>query len=99
VNEGEREAVDEHIRYWQKLAQDVSRNYQGAQRVRIMGAFTSTAQLNDALNAAGFCTDYAQIRRAFQGARLPSRFPIRVDDKSDNAAVSVAVRLAKGGRP
>jgi hypothetical protein len=97
LRQGESEAIDEHCAYWHRLSSQMDRHYQGDQRVRIMGAFTSTGQLGEALRSAGFCTDHALIRKAFSKARMPSKFPIRVGDCSDNAAVTVAAKLAKGG--
>lgn len=94
---GEGEAVADHFNYWLGLNNEIgNRNYQGAKKVRILGAFTSTAQLGGALEKAGFCVDFNEIRKAFPEARLPRQFPLRVGDRTDRAAVTVAARLSRG---
>jgi len=98
LREGEAEAISDHYAYWLNLSTGIAnRNYQGERKVRILGAFTSAAQLDYALKEAGFCTDTDMIKKAFPEARLPNKFPLRVGDRTDKAAVSVALRLAKGG--
>ncbi len=98
LREGEAEAMVSHFAYWMKInSKMASLDYQGERKVRILGAFTSSSQLDEALKGAGFCTDRDLIRKAFPEARLPTRFPIRVGDKNDKAAVTVAARLSKGG--
>jgi hypothetical protein len=98
MRDGESEAVIDHYAYWLNLAAGMAnRDYRGERKVRIIGAFTSSAQLDEALNVAGFCTDREMIRKAFPEARLPNKFPVRVGNSTDKAAVTVAARLARGG--
>ncbi len=98
LNRMEKGSLEEHTNYWTRLDWRIGgMNYRGSMRVRILGAFLSCRQMEDMLREKGFETDVESIRKEFPNARLPFKLPVQVNEKSDTAAVSVALKRRAGG--
>ncbi|MFN7990557.1 MAG: class I SAM-dependent methyltransferase [Candidatus Micrarchaeia archaeon] len=86
-------AMEDHANYWNRLSWELGNlRYNGAMKVRILGAFLSTDQVTKRLNEAGFETDSDKIRSAFNKARLPLKFPVMTRDGVDTTALSVGLK-------
>lgn len=98
VSRIEKGALEEHVNYWTRLDWSIGgANYRGNTKVRILGAFLSCRQLEEMLREKGFETEVESIRREFPNARLPFKLPVQVNEKSDSAAVTVALKRRAGG--
>jgi hypothetical protein len=94
----EMSAMNDHLSYWHRLDWELGRkSYDGGMKVRILGAFVSTAQLASQMEGAGFVTDHSQIRKAFPKANLPAQLPLQTRNSSDTAALSVGLKRRGGG--
>ncbi len=93
----ENRALCDHMGYWRNLASSMgnaSTDQQGL-KIRIMSAFLTQKQLAGQLEQSGFDTDRDKIRAAFPPASanaLPGKFPVRIQNRSDTAVVTLAMR-------
>jgi SAM-dependent methyltransferase len=89
----QRRALGDHEIYWTTLANEIGRKgYSDSLRVRIMSAFMTHDQLKVQLDKSSFETDRTKIARAFPNAKLPTSLPIRINDRSETAMVTLCMR-------
>ncbi|MFH1520648.1 MAG: methyltransferase domain-containing protein [Candidatus Micrarchaeota archaeon] len=85
----EDEAIQDHLRYWDKLLRQAVR-FSGGARVRILGGFLSSIQLCSALDRIGMSTNKDALERAFPNAKLPNHLPHKVRPNTDTGVVTIA---------
>lgn len=89
----ELKALQDHHAHWKNLAGEVGdRKYGSALKLRIINAFTTTKQLGQELERAGFETERGKIGGAFPRAVLPEKLPLQVKARADTAAVTIALK-------
>lgn len=87
------QSLNHHVEYWHRMSTEIGKpKYGDRLKVRVLSAFLNSDEFLKHVKNAGFETDRDRIASAFPRAKLPSRLPIRLQDRSDSAAVTVGLR-------
>lgn len=85
-------ALSHHFEYWGKVATELTNPKYGSQlKVRMLSAFTTSAQMKEEMTRAGLETDVEKLRATFPKAKLPRELPLRIGS-SDTAAVNIGMK-------
>lgn len=88
-----RRSLDHHLEYWRSMSAEIGRTeYRQKVDVKLLSAFLTSSQLIQYVDRTGFETNREKIATAFPRAKLPSTLPIRLQSRSDTAAVLVGLK-------